>query len=78
MVILKSHIMSKSKATLFEMCAVLEMILLHKKQEVFQEITQCLRLLTDCKVARVTDSQNEIRLTGDTSKDFHEKSCWMT
>ena len=69
--------MSKSKATLFEMCAVLEMILLHKKQ-VFQEITQCLRLLTDCKVARVTDSQNEIRLTGDTSKDFHEKSCWMT
>lgn len=78
MAILKSHIMSKSKATLFEMCAVLEMILLHKKQEVFQEITQCLRLLTDCKVARVTDSQNEIRLTGDTSKDFHEKSCWMT
>lgn len=76
MAILKSH-MSKSKATLFEMCAVLEMILLHKKQ-VFQETTQCLRLLTDCQVARVTDSQNEIRLTGDTSKDFHEKSCWMT
>lgn len=71
MAILKSHMMSKSKATLFEMCAVLEMILLHKKQEVFQEITQYLRLLTDCKVARVTDNQNEIRLIGDTSKDFH-------
>ena len=62
--------MAKSKATLFEMCAVLEMILLHKKQ-VFQETTQCLRLLTDCKVARVTDNQNEIRLIGDTRKDFH-------
>ena len=56
-----------------KMCAVVQMVLLHRKQEILQR----LRLLGDGKVSKVEDRHNEIRLTGDASKDFHEKSCWM-
>ena len=34
-----------------------------------------MRLLADGKVSKVEERQKEIRLTGDTSNDFHEKSC---
>ena len=60
-----------------KMCAVVEMVLLHRKQETSEEILQRLRLLGDGKVSKVEQRQNEIKLTGDASKDFHEKNCWM-
>lgn len=55
------------------MCAVVQMVSLHRKQEA-SEILQPLRLLGDCKVSNVEERQNEIRLTGNTSKDFQDKS----
>ena len=60
-----------------KMCPVVHIVLLHRKQEASEEILQCLRLLGDAKVSKVEERQNEIRLTGDASNDFHEKSCWM-
>ena len=78
--------MSKTKATLFEsnttclfskICVVVQMVLLHRQQKTSEEIPQYLRLLADGKVSKVAERQIEIRLTGDASKDFHEKSCWM-
>ena len=59
------------------MCAVVQMVLLHRKQEASEEIHQHLSLLGDGKVSKVEERQNEIRLTGDASKDFQEKSCWI-
>ena len=60
-----------------KMCAVVRMILLHRKQEASEEILQRLRLLGDGKVSKVEERQKEIRLTGDASNNFHEKFCWM-
>ena len=59
-----------------KMCAVVHMVLLHRKQEASEEILQRLRLLGDGKVSKVEERQNEIRLTGDASKDFQEKFYW--
>lgn len=56
------------------MCAVAQMVSLHRKQEA-SEILQPLRLLGDGKVSNVEERQNEIRLTGNSSKDFQDKSC---
>ena len=78
-------VVSKSKAALFEsntnmplkMCAVVQMVLLHRKQEASEEILQHLGLLGDGKVSKVEERQIKIRLTGDASKSFHKKSCWM-
>lgn len=56
-----------------KMCAVVQMVSLDRKQEA-SEILQPLRLLGDCKVSNVEERQNEIRLTGNTSKDFQDKS----
>ena len=54
------------------------MVLLHRKKEVSEETLQHLRLLGDHSLTKVEERQNKIRLTGDASKDFHEKSCCMT
>lgn len=35
-------------------------------------------VLDDHSLTKVEERQNKIRLTGDASKDFHEKSCCMT
>ena len=60
-----------------KLCAVVQMVLLHRKQEASEKIHQRLRLLGDGKVSKVEERQNEISLTSEASKDFHEKSCWM-
>ena len=60
-----------------KMCAVVQMVLLHMKQEASEKILQRLRLLGDGKLSKVEERQNEIRLTGDASKNFHKKLCWM-
>ena len=60
-----------------KICVVVQMVLLHRKQKTSEEISQYPRLLADGKVSKVAERQIEIRLTGDASKDFHEKSCWM-
>ena len=59
------------------MCAAMQMVLLHSKQEASKEILQHLRLLGDGKVSKVERRQNEMRLNDDASEDFQNKSCWM-
>ena len=49
------------------------MVSFHRKQEASKKILQRLSLLGDGKVSKVEERQNEIRLTGDASKDFQEK-----
>ena len=51
-----------------KMCTVVQMIMLHRKQEASEQILQLLRLLCDGKVSKVEERQNKIWLTGDASK----------
>ena len=60
-----------------KMCAIVQMVLLHWKQEASEEILQRLSLISDGKVSKVEERQKEMRLTGDASKDLQEKFCWM-
>ena len=57
------------------MCAAMQMILLHSKQEASKDILQRSRLLGDGKVSKVEGRPNEMRLNDDASEDFQDKSC---
>ena len=59
------------------MLDVVHVSLLQRKQEASAVSFHLLRLLGDRKVSKVDDMQNEGRLTGIASNDFHEKFCYI-